>query len=62
MYCFSPPEPRREPIPEVAGIEDKLVTISDPFDLYIDGVNNIPDNATIIKVSSCVYNKSLINI
>ena len=30
----------------------KDLTVTDTFDIYVDAVTNIPDNATIVKVLS----------
>ena len=38
---------------------DNVVTNKDPFDLYIDAITNIPDSASIIKVSKTTFSNFL---
>lgn len=49
VYFFRPPAKSATPQPS----NKKDLTVSDSFDVYIDFVQNIPDNATIIKVLPC---------
>ena len=58
LYFFSPspapvveepPAEVVEPPPPEPEADDNP-GLSDPLDLYIDGVDNIPDSATIVKV------------
>ena len=43
-----PPPKTATPMPQNA----KDLTVTDTFDIYVDAVTNIPDNATIVKVLS----------
>ena len=42
--------PKKAPTPA-----PKKVGLKDCFDLYVDAVSNIPDNASIVKVFSSIY-------
>lgn len=62
-----PPIPQKSFIPWVpydkAKVKDVQITKSKldfPFDLYIDAVRFLPDNATFIKVGITISNKFLI--